>query len=93
MKTPAPPISSASSGRAPDAPAFEELLADAARLANLLESGALPLEKALEAYAEGVQKLRGCEERLREMEKRAQALLPAGDGFRLEPIEAAEEET
>ena len=69
---------------------YEDLLAGAERLAGQLEQGALPLEKALEAYTEAMRLLRACGERLRRLEEQARLLAADGDGWRLDPLDPAE---
>ena len=66
---------------------YEELLAEATRLADRIESGQLPLEQALEAYAEGARLLRACGERLRVLEDRARVLVADGGEWKLEPLD------
>ena len=72
-----------------DGRSYGDLLAEVARLAGQLESGAMPLEEALDAYAEGVRLLRACEGRLRVLEERARVLSAGAEGWRLDPLEDA----
>jgi exodeoxyribonuclease VII small subunit len=70
---------------------FEESLKKLEKLVEKLERGSLPLEEAMEAFAEGVRLVNVCNQKLDEVENRVQMLVkngPAGwttSGFEAPP--------
>ena len=56
---------------------LEKSLADLEELVEELESGDLPLEKAMKKFEEGIKLTRGCQAALKEAEQRVQILLDA----------------
>jgi exodeoxyribonuclease VII small subunit len=60
-------------------PSFEKALNDLEKIVNALDSGDLPLEKALEKFEAGIRLSRYCNEMLDEAEKRV-SLLMLDDG-------------
>lgn len=54
---------------------LEKSLADLEALVEELESGDLPLEKAMQKFEEGIKLTRGCQAALQEAEQKVQILL------------------
>ncbi|MDH3305786.1 MAG: exodeoxyribonuclease VII small subunit [Gammaproteobacteria bacterium] len=54
---------------------LEKSLADLEELVDELESGDLPLEKAMKKFEEGVKLTRGCQTALKEAEQKVEILL------------------
>ena len=65
---------------------FEDALTQLEKAVEQLESGELPLEKALEVFETGVKMSRLCSSKLNEVEKKVELLLNVKDG---EPETAA----
>ena len=65
-------------------PSFEKAINDLEKIVKALESGDLPLEKALEKFEAGIKLSRYCSERLDEAEKRVTLLMASETG---EPVE------
>ncbi|BBO80247.1 exodeoxyribonuclease 7 small subunit [Desulfosarcina ovata subsp. sediminis] len=61
-------------------PSFEKALNDLEKIVRALESGDLPLEKALEKFEAGIKLSRYCTETLDEAEKRVTLLMADADG-------------
>ena len=66
---------------------LEKSLADLENLVEELESGDLPLEKALKKFEEGIKLTRGCQTALKEAEQRVEILLKSAGGEDLEAFE------
>lgn len=58
-----------------DHPNFEKSLADLQKVVDVMESGDLPLEKALEQFEVGVKLIRECQKSLQAAEQKVQILL------------------
>jgi exodeoxyribonuclease VII small subunit len=56
-------------------PSFEKAIGDLEKLVKALESGDLPLEKALEKFEAGIKLSRYCSEKLDDAEKRVTLLM------------------
>lgn len=54
---------------------LEKSLADLEELVEELESGELPLEKAMKKFEEGIKLTRGCQTALKEAEQKVEILL------------------
>lgn len=65
-------------------PNFEKAINDLEKIVKALESGDLPLEKALEKFEAGIKLSRYCSETLDEAEKRVSLLMADETG---EPVE------
>ena len=63
---------------------LEKSLADLEELVDELESGDLPLEKALKKFEEGIKLTRGCQAALKEAEQKVEVLLSSAGGEDLE---------
>jgi exodeoxyribonuclease VII small subunit len=72
----------------PDKPAlsFEAGLAELESVVKQLESGDLPLEKALELFEKGVQLSEACRKQLEEAETRVEVLTRRGNTIQAEPF-------
>ena len=66
---------------------FEEALERIEAIVTRLEEGEIPLEKSIEAYAEGTHLVRQCLQKLEEAERTIQKLSEESGGFRLEPAD------
>jgi len=71
---------------------LEKSLADLEALVEELESGDLPLEKAMKKFEEGIKLTRGCQAALKNAEQKVEILLQtAGGEESLEPFESEAE--
>jgi exodeoxyribonuclease VII small subunit len=70
---------------------LEKSLADLENLVEELESGDLPLEKALKKFEEGIKLTRGCQAALKEAEQKVEILLGSAGGAELEDFVIDEE--
>ena len=70
---------------------LEISLADLEELVEELESGDLPLEKALKKFEEGIKLTRGCQAALKEAEQKVEVLLNSAGGEDLEDFVIDEE--
>jgi exodeoxyribonuclease VII small subunit len=59
---------------------LEKSLSDLEALVEELESGDLPLEKALQKFEEGIRLTRGCQAALKDAEQRVEILLKSAGG-------------
>ena len=59
---------------------LEKSLADLEALVDELESGDLPLEKAMKKFEEGIKLTRGCQAALKEAEQKVEILLKTAGG-------------
>ena len=66
---------------------LEKSLADLEDLVEELESGDLPLEKAMKKFEEGIKLTRGCQTALKEAEQKVEILLKSAGGEDLENFE------
>lgn len=66
-------------------PTFEKAISELEKIVKALESGDLPLDKAIEKFETGIKLSRYCSEILDEAEKRVTLLMSGTTG---EPIEA-----
>jgi len=65
-------------------PSFEKAIGDLEKIVKSLESGDLPLEKALEKFEAGIKLSRYCSEKLDDAEKRVTMLMADENGEALE---------
>ena len=63
---------------------LEKSLADLEELVDELESGDLPLEKAMQKFEQGIKLTRACQAALKDAEQKVQILLKSADGDVLE---------
>ena len=66
---------------------LEKALNDLEVLVEELESGDLPLEKAMKKFEEGIKLTRGCQAALKEAEQKVEILLKSAGGEELEEFE------
>ena len=71
---------------------LEKSLSDLEELVEELESGDLPLEKAMKKFEEGIKLTRGCQAALKEAEQKVQILLESAGEDALEDFETGEED-
>jgi len=70
---------------------LEKSLADLENLVEELESGDLPLEKAMKKFEEGIKLTRGCQTALKEAEQKVEILLKSAGGEDLEDFEVEDD--
>ena len=71
---------------------LEKSLAALEDIVEALESGDLPLEKAMKKFEEGIKLTRGCQAALKDAEQKVEILLKsAGGDEELEPFEVSED--
>ena len=70
---------------------LEKSLADLEDLVEELESGDLPLEKAMKKFEEGIKLTRGCQTALKEAEQKVEILLKSAGGEDLEKFEIGDD--
>ena len=70
---------------------LEKSLADLESLVDELESGDLPLEKAMKKFEEGIRLTRGCQAALKEAEQKVEILLKSAGGEELEDFDVDED--
>lgn len=71
---------------------LEKALADLETIVEELESGDLPLEKAMKKFEEGVKLTRNCQTALREAEQKVEILLESAGGEDLEEFDVEDED-
>ena len=71
---------------------LEKSLADLEALVEELESGDLPLEKAMKKFEEGIKLTRGCQAALKVAEQKVEILLDSAGGEDLEEFEVDEDD-
>jgi len=70
----------------------EKALSDLEDLVEQLESGDLPLEKAMKKFEEGIKLTRGCQAALKDAEQKVEILLKSAGGEDLEEFEVEDED-
>jgi exodeoxyribonuclease VII small subunit len=70
---------------------LEKALADLEELVEELESGDLPLEKAMKKFEDGIKLTRGCQAALKEAEQKVEILLKSAGSEDLEDFEVDDE--
>jgi exodeoxyribonuclease VII small subunit len=66
---------------------LEKSLADLEKLVEELESGDLPLEKAMKKFEAGIKLTRGCQTALKDAEQKVEILLKSAGGEALEAFD------
>lgn len=66
---------------------LEKSLQDLEKLVEELESGDLPLEKAMKKFETGIKLTRGCQTALKEAEQKVEILLKSAGGEQLEAFD------
>jgi len=69
---------------------LEKSLTDLEEIVEELESGDLPLEKAMKKFEEGIKLTRNCQTALKEAEQKVEILLKSAGGEDLEDFEIDE---
>jgi exodeoxyribonuclease VII small subunit len=70
---------------------LEKSLTDLEDLVEELESGDLPLEKAMKKFEDGIKLTRACQTALKEAEQKVEILLKSAGGDQLEDFEVDDE--
>ena len=70
---------------------LEKTLADLENLVEELESGDLPLEKAMQKFEQGIKLTRNCQAALKDAEQKVEILLKTAGGEELEEFDADSE--
>lgn len=71
---------------------LEKALADLEELVEELESGDLPLEKAMKKFEDGIKLTRGCQTALKDAEQKVEILLKSAGSEDLEDFEVDEDD-
>ena len=71
---------------------LEKSLADLEEIVDELESGDLPLEKAMKKFEEGIKLTRSCQSALKDAEQKVEILLRSAGGEELEEFLADDED-
>mgnify|MGYP001825260507 FL=1 len=66
---------------------LEKALTDLEEIVEELESGDLPLEKAMKKFEEGIKLTRGCQAALKDAEQKVEILLQSAGGEELEDFD------
>lgn len=70
---------------------LEKALTDLEEIVEELESGDLPLEKAMKKFEEGIKLTRNCQAALKDAEQKVEILLKSAGGEGLEDFEVDED--
>ena len=70
---------------------LEKTLADLEALVEELESGDLPLEKAMKKFEDGIKLTRACQAALKDAEQKVEILVQSAGGENLESFEVEED--
>ncbi len=70
---------------------LEKSLADLEDLVEELETGDLPLEKAMKKFEEGIKLTRSCQKALKDAEQKVEILLKSAGGEALEDFDVEED--
>jgi exodeoxyribonuclease VII small subunit len=71
---------------------LEKSLTDLEDLVEELESGDLPLEKAMKKFEDGIKLTRACQAALKEAEQKVEILLKSAGGDELEDFEVEDDD-
>jgi len=71
---------------------LEKSITDLENLVEELESGDLPLEKAMKKFEDGIKLTRACQTALKEAEQKVEILLKSAGGDQLEDFEVEDED-
>ena len=72
-------------------PNLEKALTDLEAIVDELESGDLPLEKAMKKFEDGIKLTRSCQAALKDAEQKVEILLKSAGGEELEDFEPEED--
>ena len=70
---------------------LEKTLADLEALVDELESGDLPLEKAMQKFEQGIKLTRACQTALKEAEQKVEILVQSAGGDELQAFDIEED--
>ena len=70
---------------------LEKSLAELEALVEELESGDLPLEKAMKKFEDGIKLTRGCQAALKDAEQKVEVLMQSAGGEELEDVDTDKE--
>ena len=71
---------------------LEKALTQLEEIVDDLESGELPLEKAMKKFEQGIELTRGCQSALKDAEQKVEILLQSAGGEALEEFDAPDED-
>ncbi len=71
---------------------LEKSLAELEAIVEELESGDLPLEKAMQKFEQGIKLTRGCQSALKDAEQKVEILMKSAGGENLQPFEEEDED-
>ena len=71
---------------------LEKALTQLEEIVDELESGELPLEKAMKKFEQGIKLTRGCQSALKDAEQKVEILLKSAGGEELEEFDAPEDD-
>lgn len=71
---------------------LEKSLSELEAIVEELESGDLPLEKAMQKFEQGIKLTRGCQSALKDAEQKVEILMKSAGGENLQPFENEGEE-
>ena len=71
---------------------LEKALSDLEEIVEELESGDLPLEKAMKKFEEGIKLTRNCQAALKDAEQKVEILLKSAGGEELEDFETEDDD-
>jgi exodeoxyribonuclease VII small subunit len=71
---------------------LEKSLSELEAIVEELESGDLPLEKAMQKFEQGIKLTRGCQSALKDAEQKVEILMKSAGGENLQPFEEEDED-
>lgn len=71
---------------------LEKSLSELEAIVEELESGDLPLEKAMQKFEQGIKLTRGCQSALKDAEQKVEILMKSAGGENLQPFEDDDED-
>jgi exodeoxyribonuclease VII small subunit len=71
---------------------LEKSLSELEAIVEELESGDLPLEKAMQKFEQGIKLTRGCQSALKDAEQKVEILMKSAGGENLLPFEDQDED-
>jgi len=71
---------------------LEKSLSELETIVEELESGDLPLEKAMQKFEQGIKLTRGCQAALKDAEQKVEILMKSAGGENLQPFEDDDED-
>ena len=71
---------------------LEKSLSELEAIVEELESGDLPLDKAMQKFEQGIKLTRGCQSALKDAEQKVEILMKSAGGENLQPFEEDDED-